>query len=428
MIKKEFYSPIVKEKYYKYILDCGLELYIFPKHGQSSNYAIFGTRFGSVYTDFTADGKNEYHVPQGIAHYLEHKMFESEEGDAFERFTKTGAHSNAYTSFDRTRYLFECSDNFYESYDILLDFVQSPYFTDQTVLKEQGIIGQEIRMYEDTGSWQVLMNALRAMYYNNPVNIDIAGTVEEIAKITAKDLYDCYNTYYNLNNMFICICGNVNEDEVLEFTQKRLRKLKKIEAKRIPFEEPDNVKQKEISCNLEVSIPQFVIAYKEKLDGEFVENKKRIMMAMLLDIISSQKSGLYSKMLNEGLINSGFCAEVFDGTGYLSCMFSGESKDPYRVRDMIFAEIEKVRLNGIDETDFETTRRAFYGDEICRYNSVTSVTDMLVNGAVCGYDCFENLEIIKSVTSGDLNNLLKEILDQKTAVISVVNPVKNSEE
>ena len=193
----------------KAVLENGLQVYVVEKEDYSSAYALFGTRYGSVDTVFSRDNENFTAVPEGIAHFLEHKLFESEDGDAFTRYAETGAYANAFTSFDRTCYLFSCSDNFEKNLDILLDFVQNPYFTEQTVKKEQGIIGQEIRMYEDSPSWRVLFNMLSAMYQNHPVRIDIAGTVDSIAKIDANLLYECYNTFYHPSNMFICIAGNV---------------------------------------------------------------------------------------------------------------------------------------------------------------------------------------------------------------------------
>ena len=210
-IIKEIKSDRVGDKYYEVEHSSGLKIFIYPKENNNSTYAVFGTKYGSVDVNFkTSDEKETNTVPAGIAHYLEHKLFESEDGDAFTRYAKTGASANAYTSFDKTCYLFSCTENVYESLEILLDFVQTPYFTEQTVQKEQGIIGQEIRMYDDDPQWRVMFNLLRAMYHNHPVRVDIAGTVESIAEITPELLYKCYHTFYNLNNMVLCVAGNVD--------------------------------------------------------------------------------------------------------------------------------------------------------------------------------------------------------------------------
>ena len=191
-MKREFFESEIGESCVKAVHPSGLKIYILEKPQYNSAYAVFGTKYGSIDTCFSANGE-KLTVPEGIAHFLEHKLFESEEQDAFTRFAATGAYANAFTSFDRTCYLFSCADEFYENLDILLDFVQSPYFTEKTVEKEQGIIGQEIRMYDDSPSWRVMFNMLMAMYHNHPVRIDIAGTVDSIAKIDYKLLYKCYN-------------------------------------------------------------------------------------------------------------------------------------------------------------------------------------------------------------------------------------------
>ncbi|MDE6666274.1 MAG: insulinase family protein, partial [Ruminococcus sp.] len=193
----------------------GLDIYICEMEGFSGTEALFGTKYGSVNTMFKMRDDEEYTVvPEGIAHFLEHKLFENEDCDVFELYAKTGANGNAYTSFDRTCYLFSCSKNYQDSLKILLDFVQKPYFTKASVDKEQGIIGQEIQMTNDNPEWRVFFNMLRCMYHNHPVKIDIAGTIESIAQIDADLLYKCYHTFYNLNNMVISIAGNIKADEV----------------------------------------------------------------------------------------------------------------------------------------------------------------------------------------------------------------------
>ncbi|MEE0929349.1 MAG: pitrilysin family protein, partial [Acutalibacteraceae bacterium] len=222
-MKKTVYKNPLLGEYTLATLDNGLKIYIMEKKDFGSVYAAFGTRYGSIDTRFSRNDGPEITVPEGIAHFLEHKLFESEDGDAFSRFAETGAYCNAYTSFDRTCYIFSCSANFEKNLEILLDFVQSPYFTAETVKKEQGIIGQEIKMYEDSPGWRVMFNLLKQMYENHPVKIDIAGTVESIAEITAEKLYDVYNVFYNLNNMVLCVSGNVTVEQVLKTADKMLK-------------------------------------------------------------------------------------------------------------------------------------------------------------------------------------------------------------
>ena len=215
MNPKKISSSLAKEEYFYMKHPSGLDIYVYPKKGYSSKYAVIGTNFGSINNTFKVKGEESYTVlPDGIAHYLEHKLFESVDGDAFSLFSKTGASANAYTSFEKTAYLFSCSDNFEESLNILLDFVQSPYFTPQNVEKERGIISQEIKMYQDSPEWKMLINLLESLYHNHPVKIDIAGSVESIQKITPEILYKCYDAFYNLNNMAICLVGDIDPERI----------------------------------------------------------------------------------------------------------------------------------------------------------------------------------------------------------------------
>ncbi|MEG1427693.1 MAG: pitrilysin family protein, partial [Oscillospiraceae bacterium] len=232
----------IGDSYYKIKHPSGLEIILYPKNDFCTTHAMFSTRYGSIDTSFQLSGDEQVHkVPAGIAHFLEHKLFESEEGDAFERYAATGANANAFTSFEMTSYLFSTTTNLYEALEILLDFVQAPYFTTETVQKEQGIIGQEIKMYDDDPQWRVMFNLLRAMYKNHTVKEDIAGTVESISKITPEYLYDCYRTFYNLNNMSLVIAGNLDVDRVLSLCDKWLKKSESVTVNRVFEEEPETV-------------------------------------------------------------------------------------------------------------------------------------------------------------------------------------------
>ncbi|MDR2931473.1 MAG: insulinase family protein, partial [Oscillospiraceae bacterium] len=235
-------SARIKESYTKIEHASGLTMLLYPMRGFSSAYALFATKYGSVDTCFKTNEDEDFlQVPEGIAHFLEHKLFESEDGDAFTRYAKTGASANAYTSFDRTAYLFSCTDNFNESLDILLDFVTKPYFTRETVQKEQGIIGQEIKMYEDNPEWRVFFNLLLALYHEHPLRVDIVGTVDSIAKIDADILYRCYSTFYNLNNMVLCIAGNFDVDDVVKAADRILKPSRDITIERKNKPEPRSV-------------------------------------------------------------------------------------------------------------------------------------------------------------------------------------------
>ena len=246
-------------------------------------------------------------------------------------FAETGANANAYTSFDRTCYLFQCSGEFEKNLEILLDFVKAPYFTEETVQKEQGIIGQEIRMYQDSPDWQVLFNLLRGLYSKNPVRIDIAGTIESIAEINAELLYSCYNTFYNLSNMALAVAGNVKKETVLSIVDKVIKPEKPVKFLQIIPEEPKEVAESYIEEALGVDMPKFALGFKESYSEPVRTVKETLLMNLALDIIAGKVSPLYSKMLSNGLINTAFGKEYFTGRGFSAPMFMGESNEPLKV-------------------------------------------------------------------------------------------------
>lgn len=418
-MKKEYFESEIGEAYVKATLDNGLKVYILEKPQYKSSYALFGTKYGSIDTIFSVNGK-ETAVPEGIAHFLEHKLFESEDGDAFTKYAKTGAYANAFTSFDKTCYLFSCSDRFYENLKILLDFVQSPYFTEATVNKEQGIIGQEIRMYDDSPAWRVMFNMLMAMYHNHPVRIDIAGTVESIAKIDYNLLYDCYNTFYNPSNMFICIAGNVDTDACLKQIKSSMKPSEPHEIIRIKPEEPETVVKNYTEQVLEVAQPMFCFGFKEKVSEE-ISLKDKIITSLLLNIISGDASPLYKELINKGLINDEFENEHFCGDGYSALIFEGESSDPKAVANAIKSEVERLKTDGIDKKLFNAVRSGMYGSAIRLFNNVESIAMQLVECAMSDCGLFDEIKYLKAVTLEDVQKKLSQ-LDCDNTVLSVINP------
>ena len=419
-MKREIIESDIGESYVKAVLDSGLKIYILEKPQYNSSYAIFGTKYGSIDTCFAVNGE-ETSVPEGIAHFLEHKLFESEDGDAFTKYAKTGAYANAFTSFDRTCYLFSCSDKFYENLKILLTFVQSPYFTEQTVTKEQGIIGQEIRMYDDNPGWRVMFNMLKGMYHNHPVRIDIAGTVESIAQIDHNLLYKCYNTFYNPSNMFICIAGNVDAEQVLKQIKESVNPADEIEITRIGSNEPDEIVKPYVEQTLAVAQPMFCFGYKEAISKPECTVKEKIATALLLEIIAGDASPLYKELTNEGLINDEFGTEHFCGNGYSAFIFEGESKNPRLVAEKIRNEIERIKTEGIDKKLFSAIRCGMYGNAIRLFDSVEGIAMQMVDCAMQDSGLFDDIKYLKSVTAEDVyKRLLK--LDGENAVLSVINP------
>lgn len=404
----------------------GLDIYICEMEGFSSTEALFGTKYGSVNTMFKMRDDKEYTVvPEGIAHFLEHKLFENEDCDVFELYAKTGANGNAYTSFDRTCYLFSCSKNYQESLKILLDFVQKPYFTKASVDKEQGIIGQEIQMTNDNPEWRVFFNMLRCMYHNHPVKIDIAGTIESIAQIDADLLYKCYNTFYNLNNMVLSIAGNIKADEVLAICDECLKECEDKGLETVFPEEPDSIVQSEIYETQPVGTPVFHIGYKCGACNGQERLTKNIALSIASALITDASSDMYQKLLKEEVINSSFGAEIFCGDGYFSVIFAGESNDPKKVRDSVVSEVERMLTEGINEKDFQRIKKSMYGSLIRQLNNVEAVASMMLGAYMAEAGPYDIISTVSEMTSDVVLDHVRRELDKDKLVMSVVEGAEN---
>ena len=399
----------------------GLDIYICEMPGFSSVEALFGTKYGSVNTMFKMREDKEYTVvPEGIAHFLEHKLFENEDCDVFELYAKTGASGNAFTSFDKTCYLFSCSKNYQESLKILLDFVQKPYFTQATVDKEQGIIGQEIKMTNDNPDWRVFFNMLRCMYHNHPVKIDIAGTVESIAQIDADLLYKCYYTFYNLNNMVLSIAGNISADEVLRICDECLKPCDDKGLETVFPDEPDDIVMPEFIETQAVGTPIFNIGYKCRPCAGMERLKKSMAATIAASLITDASSDMYKKLMDEGLINSNFGMEVFDGDGYFTVIFGGESSDSAKVRDAIAGEVDRMTREGISEKDFQRIKKSTYGLLVRELNNVESVANLLINSHMDGVGPYDAINVLSHLESADVVNFIKDELVREHMVMSVI--------
>lgn len=419
---KEVKNDLLNEKYYDIDHPSGLKILVMPKENYASSYAVFATKYGSIDTMIQMKDGSFKEIPEGTAHFLEHKLFESEDLDAFERFAKTGASANAYTSFDRTGYLFSCSANFKKNLEILLDFVQNPYFTQATVEKEQGIIGQEIDMYKDAPDWEVMFNCLRTMYHNLPVRVDIAGTQESISQITAETLYGCYDNFYNLHNMVLAVAGNASVEEVLEVADKMLKPVEGKMAVRKVIDEPCEVLDSYVEEKLSVATPQFMLGFKENWDTPERTAKQEVTMEIMLDMLSGPTSELYKRLFDSKLINNSFGFEYFTGFGYSCVLFAGESSDPKRVSQEIFAEIKRFRADGFNKKDFERTKKKLYGRMIMGMNDVDGIANNMAASYFAGEDIFTDFEIYKTVTLDDINELFSKTLDENYSVLSVIMP------
>lgn len=416
-------NDVLGEQYYSFTHESGLTILLYPMKGFSSSYALFGAKYGSIDTTFKTQHDTDFTtVPAGIAHFLEHKLFESEDGDAFSLFAKTGASANAFTSFEKTCYLFSTTNNFDESLNALMTFVQTPYFTEQTVQKEQGIIGQEIKMYEDSPGWRVFFNLLTAMYESNPVKIDIAGTTDSIAEIDAELLHKCYNAFYNLNNMVVAIAGNFDEKSAVGIIEKSLKKKEKINVTtKIPDEKPQ-VMQKEIKQALEVSIPLFNFGYKETPAKNELETQ--IKFEFILTAVAGKGSDLYKEMYDNGIINSTFGEEVFCGRGFLANIFAGESRSPMAVMERVNNEFKKFKQEGIDRKSFSRIKKSMFGKIIMNFNDVEEVANDLISSQFSNNSIYDSIDIIKNISLDDINSILRDSFNEESLAISIIEPIK----
>ena len=399
----------------------GLDIYICEMNGFSTTEALFGTKYGSINTMFKTKADKEYTVvPEGIAHFLEHKLFENEDCDAFAQYAKTGANANAYTSFDRTCYLYSCSDNYLESLKILLNFVQNPYFTQETVDKEQGIIGQEIKMCNDNPGWKVLFNMLQGMYHSHPVRIDIAGTIEIIAKIDAELLYKCYNTFYNLHNMVLVLAGNVRTDDVLSVADELLKPCENIELETVFQEEPYEIVKSEVTEHLPVGSPIFNIGIKCRPLSGYQRLKANMECYIAGSVISDPSAPLYKRLIDEGLINSTFGFEVFDGDGFFTLIFSGESSDPKLLLSRLTDEIERVKAEGLDKSLYDSIKKSTYGGMIMESNNAEAVAGNLISAFMSGVEPYDSIKVLSEMTYDDVQKTLNERFDINNLTLSVI--------
>ncbi|EXX92081.1 EF-P 5-aminopentanol modification-associated protein YfmH, partial [Paenibacillus darwinianus] len=324
--------PGVKETVYRETMPNGLEVYVLPKDGFQKTYATFSTRYGSIDNTFSVGDGGEYiRVPDGIAHFLEHKMFEEPTGDIFSTFASQGASANAFTSFDRTVYLFSATEKIDENLNTLLDFVQHPYFTEANVEKEKGIIEQEINMYKDNPDWRVYFGLIDAMYHNHPVHIDIAGTVDSIYRIDKDTLYRCYETFYHPSNMMLFVAGGVKADEVMALVRdnqarKTFPQMGEIRRKFEP--EPSSVKNPRLSLRLPVSLPKCMFGFKEKELPTAAKEllRREVTSKLMLETLFGASSELYQSLYDDNLISDSFGSEYNSGMGYAFSVIGGETR------------------------------------------------------------------------------------------------------
>ncbi len=421
-MSKENFSVLLDEEYYETVCDNGLKIIVFKKPNLNASYAVIGTRYGSVNTGFTENGVH-YDIPDGTAHFLEHKLFEGEKEPAFERFAKTGANANAYTSFDKTAYLFSATEKFYESLEILLDFVSHPYLTEENVKKEQGIIGQEIEMYDDDPNWQTFFRAIDAAYTTHPIKKDIAGTRETIATLTPELLYKIYYHFYCSNNMTLCIAGNVDPEKVKETAEKYFVLKKNDAISPDAITEEKGVSDKRVYKELAVSKPHFGIAIKSEIEKLSKEERKinDIAVGIALELIAGGISSFYNRLYSQNVITD-FSYEYMSSVSYGTVNVMGVSAEPERVYNEFFDEVKKIVQNGVNTEDFETVKKNVYGKYLAAFDSVEEVANMALSAEFGGGNVFEPLEILKTITQDDIIKAIKFALNEENASMAVIMP------
>lgn len=422
----EFADKKLKEKYYKLKHKSGLDIYVFPKK-MSSLYALFGTEYGSVDNCFRLKGDSEYiTVPDGIAHYLEHRMFTQKDGsDITERFSEFGADSNAYTSFNKTVYLCSATDNFEEALTALFEFVTEPNFTEELVERERGIIIQEIKMTDDSPYSVGYRGLLEAMYQYNSARVDIAGTVESVSEITADMLNKCYNTFYNPLNMAAVVCGDIPPEKVMEIADKSIPKdfsAKEIERKYCD-NEPKEVYKKLYEAYMEVSKPIFTIGVKDSNNISDPDKRMRkfVSMALLCELIFSRSGRLYNELFESGKITPDFDASYTSSKTFAYTLISGEADDPKEILEYIKKYISEFTFT---EAELERCKKVLYAEFVMDFDSTEEIANNMIDYIFEGFDLFEYGHIIEEITSDEIKTLIKNDFKDEYFAMSVIYPLE----
>lgn len=403
------------EKMFITTLSSGAKCYIIPKDGFGKIEAVVSFRYGSADLRFEAFGERVT-SPLGTAHFIEHKMFEKENGNYFADFIAGGADTNAFTDFNKTAYYFSCKENFEENFKRLLEMVGSSYFTEENVEREKGIIGQEIAMYDDDPNWVVYFNMLKKLYKKNPVRYGIAGTKETVNAICSSDLKIAFDAFYSPENMRIVVCGNVDYERIVEIAEAVIEP-KASRTKRAVINEPTDIGRNYISESMGLSKPVFNLGF--KLEPEEMGIKKVYGTKMLLDIIAGESSYLYGRLLKNGLVDESMGMQYLWGRRLSLSVIMGKSDAPKDVANCIVREIEKLKKNGISTESFNRAKKKHIGRFIRGFNSIDAICMAQTELSVMDCDLFDAFDIIKHMEKDYLEDLLTD-LDKLSAVLSVV--------
>ncbi len=413
----------IGETLYTTTLENGLPIFVLPKKGFRKSFAAFATNYGGADRRFLLDG-TMHDTPAGVAHYLEHKMFDMPDGSALAVLEANGASPNAFTSDTMTLYHFECTDKFSENLRELLSFVSTPYFTDESVAKEQGIIGQEIRMYEDNPDYRLYINLMRSLYAHSPLRDGVAGTVESIAEITPEVLYNCHAAFYRPGNMVLTVVGDVDPERVADTAAELLSKERKSRPE-VDFGEAETLEPLAgcIEETMEVSMPQFAAGLKTGPEphGE-AALRERMLCSMALKCLFGTSSPFYNRLYAEDLINAEFSSDADYAAGESFVLFGGESRDPDAVLDEIKKEFDRAARDGLDERYFNRLKKSSYGSRIRALGNFEGMAISMVEGCFAGYQPLDAFRVLESISAADCSAWLRDKLVADRLAMSVIRP------
>jgi predicted Zn-dependent peptidase len=429
-MEKITFDQLQEELYHEKMAN-GLNVYILPKKGFNKTFATFTTKYGSVDNTFEPLGQNEYvKVPDGIAHFLEHKLFEKEDGDVFQQFSRQGASANAFTSFTRTAYLFSSTSDVEKNLETLIDFVQAPYFSEKTVEKEKGIIGQEITMYDDNPDWRLYFGLIQNLYQNHPVKIDIAGTIESISHITKDWLYECYNTFYHPSNMLLFIVGPVDPDAFMNQIRENQAKKEyrdQPEIKRKFETEPAQAAEKKQVLEMNVQTSKCLLGIKalhvDQTGDELLKNE--LTMNVLLDLLFGKSSENYNLLYNEGLIDETFSYDYTQEQGFGFAMVGGDTGDA----DKLAEKLERMLLeakkgSGFTEEQLERAKKKKIGSFLRAVNSPEYIANQFTRYAFNDMNLFDVVPTLEKITLNDVQSLASEVISEERFSVCQVVPKK----
>ncbi|BBD90184.1 EF-P 5-aminopentanol modification-associated protein YfmH [Staphylococcus caprae] len=408
---------LIDEKVFEHELDNGLKLFIIPKPGFQKTFVTYTTQFGSLDNHFKPLGSNEFvKVPDGVAHFLEHKLFEKEEEDLFTAFAEENAQANAFTSFDRTSYLFSATNHLESNIKRLLTMVETPYFTEETVNKEKGIIAEEIKMYQEQPGYKLMFNTLRAMYSKHPIRVDIAGSVDSIYDITKDDLYLCYETFYHPSNMVLFVVGDVDPQSIVDLVdnhEKQRNKTNQPQIERAQIKEPEEVNTHTVTEKMKLQSPRLMLGFKNQPLNESSEKyvQRDLEMTFFYELIFGEETDFYQDLLNKDLIDETFGYQFVLEPSYSFSIITSATQHPDELKELLINELKKYRGHLADQEAFDLLKKQFIGEFISSLNSPEYIANQYAKLYFEGVSVFDMLEIVENITLESVNETSKLFLD-----------------